>query len=88
MIRERLRQWAIENVDQLKEMPEASAELSRGEGNYVNKAQAMASPSWESLHGKEKGMATMGDSEIVEAQDHEVGIDSRQPGDLVELRYV
>ena len=88
-IRERLRQWAIQNEGELAKpaetMPGEDWTGERG-GNYITRTQASASPAWESLQGKEQGMASIGDPEMIEPRDHEVGVDSRQPGDLVELR--
>lgn len=87
MIRERLRKWAMDNEEELKPAAEAPREdFGSRSGNNLIRTQASASPAWESLHGKEEGMATMGDVEGLQAEDHEVGVDSRQPGDLVELR--
>lgn len=88
MIRERLREWANENEDELKSEAEVrQEELGGRAGNYLTRTQASASPAWESLIAKDEGMATMVESDSMEMQDHEVGVDSRQPGDLVEIRY-
>ncbi|KAF4122632.1 Exoribonuclease R [Geosmithia morbida] len=88
-IRERLRLWAAENEEILREFEltdHNDSSLSGKAPNSLSRPQTTASPDVENLGTAAVGMSGSPEERAMTQLDFEVGVDSRQPGDLVELR--
>lgn len=89
-IRERLRQWAIDNGELLQKFEidqYADDVLSGSSHNSLSRPQSTVSSSLEIIGKTREGMSGLSEDVSFRKQDLEVGVDSTQPGDLVEMRY-
>jgi hypothetical protein len=86
-IRERLLSWVPDVGLETYKIPDDSSMFGK-QPNSVTRSQSSGAVELGVMRPNDRGMTPLFEDVRVGRHDLEVGVDSRQPGDLVEIRYV